>query len=235
MTERGRQSLRQREDRLTIGPSSLYWNGSELTIEFDEVTAPVPKRVRGSLTVRPEFMTPVPYALDETGRHHWWPIAPRSTVTLELDDTGVSWSGQGYLDSNWGEAPLETDFVRWNWSRTHTDAGAAVFYDISPRRGAESRLALAFDPSGTHAIQAPPRVELARSKWGIPRETRADADARPVVQRSLEDSPFYARALIASDINGVRRQSVHESLNLDRFASPFVQWMLPFRMPRRSA
>lgn len=235
MTERGRQSLQLREDRLTIGPSSLYWNGSELTIEFDEITVPIPKRVRGSLTVKPEFMTPVPYALDETGRHLWWPIAPRSAVTLELDNPEGNWTGQGYLDSNWGEAPLETDFIRWNWSRTHTDGGATVFYDLSPRSGAENRLALAFGPSGTHAIEAPPRVKLARSKWGIPRETRADAESRPVVQQSLEDAPFYARSLVGFDINGVRLQSIHESLNLDRFASPFVQWMLPFRMPRRSA
>jgi carotenoid 1,2-hydratase len=27
--------------------------------------------------------------------------------------------------------------------------------------------------------------------------------------------------------------AVHESLSLDRFRSPVVQWMLPWRMPRR--
>jgi carotenoid 1,2-hydratase len=27
--------------------------------------------------------------------------------------------------------------------------------------------------------------------------------------------------------------AVHESLSLDRFRSPVVQWMLPWRMPRK--
>jgi carotenoid 1,2-hydratase len=34
---------------------------------------------------------------------------------------------------------------------------------------------------------------------------------------------------------GELREGVHESLDLDRFRSPVVQAMLPFRMPRRTS
>ena len=52
--------------------------------------------------------------------------------------------------------------------------------------------------------------------------------------RSLEDGPFYARSLIESTLLGERVHGVHESLSLDRFAAPWVQALLPFRMPRRA-
>ena len=49
---------------------------------------------------------------------------------------------------------------------------------------------------------------------------------------SLEDAPFYARARVAHRLDGEEAASVHETLDLDRFASPVVKAMLPFRMPR---
>ena len=45
---------------------------------------------------------------------------------------------------------------------------------------------------------------------------------------TLEDTPFYARSVL---VNG-SDLTMHESLSLDRFRSPWVQVMLPFRMPR---
>jgi carotenoid 1,2-hydratase len=38
---------------------------------------------------------------------------------------------------------------------------------------------------------------------------------------------------VRSQLFGEAATAVHESLDLDRFASPWVQAMLPFRMPRR--
>jgi carotenoid 1,2-hydratase len=54
----------------------------------------------------------------------------------------------------------------------------------------------------------------------------------PTVIETLEDTPFYARSVIAGDLMGERVTAVHESLWMDRFTSPVVQAMLPFRMPR---
>jgi carotenoid 1,2-hydratase len=51
--------------------------------------------------------------------------------------------------------------------------------------------------------------------------------------RTFEDTPFYARSLLAATLDGETVQPVHESLSLRRFRNPLVRLMLPFRMPRR--
>jgi carotenoid 1,2-hydratase len=58
-------------------------------------------------------------------------------------------------------------------------------------------------------------------------------NAGEVTARILEDTPFYARSVIRAQLCGETAIGMHESLSLDRFASRYVQWMLPFRMPRR--
>jgi carotenoid 1,2-hydratase len=52
------------------------------------------------------------------------------------------------------------------------------------------------------------------------------------VTRTLEDTPFYARSLVRKRLLGSNALAVHESLDLDRFRQPWVQCLLPFRMPR---
>jgi carotenoid 1,2-hydratase len=49
----------------------------------------------------------------------------------------------------------------------------------------------------------------------------------------LEDAPFYSRSLLATHLAGSPGPAIHESLDLDRFRSRWVQCLLPFRMPRR--
>jgi carotenoid 1,2-hydratase len=46
---------------------------------------------------------------------------------------------------------------------------------------------------------------------------------------TLEDTPFYTR----SQIHTAAGHFMHESLDLTRFCQPWVQLLLPFRMPRR--
>ena len=62
-------------------------------------------------------------------------------------------------------------------------------------------------------------------------QTRADGGHASVV-KTWEDAPFYARSMLASRLYGEPVTAVQESLDLDRFASPVVQFMLPYRMPR---
>jgi len=65
----------------------------------------------------------------------------------------------------------------------------------------------------------------------LPRTTRTDGgDARVV--RTLEDTPFYARSELQTSLGGRRMVALHESLSLERFKSPMVQAMLPFRIRR---
>jgi carotenoid 1,2-hydratase len=83
-------------------------------------------------------------------------------------------------------------------------------------------------------IEVAPEQALPHSKWRIARATRSD-DGQPRLLRTLEDTPFYARSVVAHRLCGSDLHSVHESLDLDRFRAPLVQAMLPFRMPRTTS
>ena len=69
--------------------------------------------------------------------------------------------------------------------------------------------------------------------WRIGRGTGAERGMARV-QRTLEDTPFYARSLLATTLLGERVTAVHESLSMLRFRQRWVQVLLPFRMPRRA-
>jgi carotenoid 1,2-hydratase len=234
MTERGRKGLSQDIARLGIGPSHLTWDGTALTIAVDEITAPIPSRVRGHIRVAPAALNPREFILDPAGRHVWWPIAPISRVEVDLEKPALRWSGPGYLDSNRGDEPLEAAFERWDWSRANTSKGTSMLYDVTARHGEGARLALRFSPDGgVESFAPPPRVTLPKtSVWRIARGTQCEPGYQARVIDTLEDTPFYARSLVETRLLGETATCVHESLSLDRFRSPIVQAMLPFRMPR---
>lgn len=233
MTERARGSLRQAATTLVIGPSSLHWDGRCLRISLDELTAVFPQRLRGEVRVFPEAIGTRTFGLDAAGHHRWWPIAPRAAVEVALPEPGLAWRGLGYLDCNHGDAPLERDFVAWDWSRSMKRSGATVFYDVVRRDGVEAGLALEFDAAGPpRPVPAPPAVQVRRTLWGLPRRTRTDAGTRAAVVTTLEDGPFYARSVVRARVHGEAVTAVHESLSLDRFNARWVQGLLPYRMPR---
>ena len=235
MTERGRGSLQRDAAGLSIGRSSLGWDGTVLTIDIDETTAPIPSRLRGTVRVYPGATTGRSFALDEAGRHRWSPIAPASRVEVAMSSPDLRWSGPGYLDSNEGDRPLEADFRHWDWCRAPTQDGAAILYNATRLEGGEQSLALRIGRDGAvRPFDPPPRATLPRTFWRLGRSTRADAGFVPTVQRTLEDAPFYNRSVIRTKLEGETVEAMHESLSLPRFCTPVVQAMLPFRMPRRS-
>jgi carotenoid 1,2-hydratase len=61
---------------------------------------------------------------------------------------------------------------------------------------------------------------------------RSDGDVH--ICQQLEDTPFYQRAILESQLLGETVESFHETLNVARLTSKVVQAMLPWRMPRRS-
>jgi carotenoid 1,2-hydratase len=235
MTERGRASVRREARQFVIGPSRIEWLHDTLTIHVDEVGVPFPKRVRGTVRVRPRGLANFVAALDNGGRHRWAPIAPCARVEVEMAQPGLRWQGDGYLDSNEGDEPIDRPFVEWDWSRgSLADGGTGVVYDVQPKQGSERVIACRFKPSGeAEAFEPPPRQLLPRTGWRIERRMRSDAGILPRVTQSLEDTPFYARSVLESGLLGERVTSVHETLNLPRLTSPVVQAMLPWRMPRR--
>ena len=237
MTERGRGTLDRGARHLRIGPSRMAWEGGDLVLRFDEVTAPWPSRLRGELCVRPPGLATQSQALDAAGRHRWWPIAARAEATLDCSHPGLRWRGSAYLDSNQGDEPVADGFTGWHWQRCAlADGRSLVLYDTQRRDGSEGALACVFSPDspGTQWLdQAPPPQDLPRSAWRVARQARADGGTA-LHCRTLEDTPFYARSLLRGQWLGQPGTAMHESLSLQRFTSPWVQAMLPFRMPRRA-
>ena len=194
---------------------------------------PLPSRLRGTIRLLPGALSTHVVALDGAGRHRWAPIAPGARIEVALSHPELSWSGHAYFDTNAGDEPLEEGFRRWDWCRAPLQDGVAVLYHGERRDGAPFCTALRYD---AHCIatpfEAPPPASLGRSAWGMRMGTRADPGCTPCVVQKLEDAPFYTRSVIASHVCGAPVTAVHESLSLERFVSPVVQAMLPFKAPR---
>jgi len=234
LTERTRADLRRDRNRLQIGPSRLDWDGEMLSIAVNEITVPFPSRLVGTIRVKPRALVNKAFGLDEAGRHTWHPLAPRAEIEVAMERPALRWTGHAYVDCNYGDEPLEAAFAEWDWSRAELGGTTAVLYDITPRRGAPLSLALCFDDQGQiKTFAPPPRASLPRTFWRVARQARSDA-GQPRLIKTLEDTPFYTRSLVATTLLGAPSVGVHESLSLDRVASPAVRAMLPFRMPRRS-
>ena len=233
MTERPRSQVQADAGRLQVGASALAWDGEALRIRLDETCSPLPRALRGEVVLRPRLQPSRSFTLDPEGRHLWRPLAPRARVTVQLEAPRLAWEGEAYFDMNRGSRALERDFHGWTWSRAATSTGARVHYEVQHRHAVCAPLALDFDRDGeVHRASLPGRAALPRSGWRIARSTRSDAPGEARVLRTLVDAPFYARSVVQAHFAGEQATCLHESLDLDRFRSRWVQAMLPFRMPR---
>ncbi|TCZ56619.1 carotenoid 1,2-hydratase [Roseicella aquatilis] len=232
MTDRGRAALRRGPDRLEIGPSAMTWDGEALTIRIEEVTAPVPTRLRGTVRIIPEAVSTRAFLLDAAGRHRWQPIAARARAEVAFESPALRWSGPAYFDSNAGAAPLEQDFQGWDWCRAPLRDATAILYNAARRDGSAQSLALRVRADGAvEEMEPPAAAALPRGLWGVARPTRSE-DGRARLVRRLEDAPFYTRSEIRTRLLGEEAVAVHESLALDRFAALPIQLMLPLKVPR---
>jgi carotenoid 1,2-hydratase len=237
MTERGRGAVERDASNLVIGPSAVRWDGDALTIDIHEgdtrLFVPWQRKVAGTVRVYPEALNRAAFALDPRESHIWHCLAPCARIEVEMTSPACRWSGKAYLDHNRGAEPLETGFNTWHWSRAHLKAGALVCYEGERGDGSLFASALRFDAHGVpEPVELPPIAALPESKWGITRRTRSDIGVAEV-RRTWEDTPFYARSELASRFLGEEVVAVQESLDMRRFSSRLVQFMLPYRMPRR--
>jgi carotenoid 1,2-hydratase len=234
MTERPRSALQRSAAELAIGRSAMRWEGGSLRIDIDEITVPIPSRIRGTVRLHPRVVCARDFALEPEGRHRWQPIAPLADVEVVLQQPALRWRGTGYLDTNFGDAPLEQAFSRWQWTRAHLPGDvAAIDYHAEPRRGPPTSLDVRIAHDGVSVTERQrPRIALPRTAWGIARAVAVDEGTPARVVRTVESGPFYARSLLDVQLQGAPAFAMHESLSLDRFAAPWVQAMLPFRMPR---
>jgi carotenoid 1,2-hydratase len=233
MTERGRGAIERAPDSLQIGPSSLRWDRGSLVIDIEERTAPWLRRLSGTIRVTPTGGAGPSLLLEAGGRHIWQPIAPQADIEVTLNRPDLRWGGKAYLDSNHGDEPLQAGFRRWSWARAHLSRRTVILYDVEDRGGSRRSHALRLESSGQAELLDPlPQADLPRTGWRLDRPTRADVGSSPSVTKTLEDGPFYARSLLSTKLYGEPAEAFHECLDLDRFSSPLVRAMLPFRMPR---
>ncbi|MCE4554383.1 carotenoid 1,2-hydratase [Pelomonas cellulosilytica] len=233
MTERGAGALQRGAAQLQLGPSRLAWQADgSLQVDVDEWTAPWPRRLQGRLRLHPGAMPGCDFALDAAGRHRWHPVSPAARIDVEFTQPALRWQGEAYLDANHGQRPLARDFRSWQWARSALPGSRSrVLYDVTTADGDERALALHIDADGRLTpLPPPPWQALRPTAWGVPRSSRGLQP--PELLGTLESGPFYARSLLRDASDGTL--AVHESLSLQRFQRPWVQALLPFRMPRRA-
>lgn len=235
MTDRGRNALSRGRNAFRVGPSRMDWTGDSLRITINEWGAlPMVSPVRGEIVLTPVALPDAVYDLTPDGAHRWRPIAPVAHVSVDLTQ-GHRWEGHGYFDSNTGLRPLEQDFRFWTWGRYPQARRTVCFYDAVRRDGSHLQLGAAFSRGGSATeIAPPPMTRMARSLWGVKRETRADPGVMPKQRLSLLDAPFYSRALVDTRLDGEPSLGMHEALDLDRFRLPILKPMLAVRVPRRA-
>ena len=107
MTDRGRAHVQRSASEFVLGPSRLHWEHDALVIDIDEVSVPLPRRVRSRVRVHPQGLSNFKAALDDAGRHRWGAIAACARVEVEMDRPSLDWQGHAYLDSNEGDEPID--------------------------------------------------------------------------------------------------------------------------------
>ena len=147
LTERRETALVRSPHTLRLGPSRVMWDGRSIRFDIDERGAPLPRRVRGSITLTPRLRVRRPFALEPDQRHTWHPWAPVCDVAVELTAPALRFEGDGYMDANWGVEPLEDGFRAWNWCRaSRPDGGARLDYDAIARDGERHAMAVSVGP-----------------------------------------------------------------------------------------
>ncbi len=209
MTERSARQCTRAADSFVIGPSRVHWSGQCLQIDIDEVCVPIPRRVRGQVRLYPQRLFDYSVPIDAQGRHRWGPIAPTARVEVEMQAPALRWQGQAYLDSNEGDEPIVQACREWDWSRAlMADGSTAVIYDVQNEDGSGQLLARRFGLDGAVTdFDAPPRQAMPRTGWALSRRLRSASAPRVVEQ--LEDTPFYQRAIVSSQLLGETVTSFH--------------------------
>ncbi len=227
-----RRGARCAADGVAIGASEVRSTGDGITIVVDEQVALGRSPIRGHVDVRFAASPGPSHRLDEAGRHAWWPIAPSARVEVRLAQPSVSFRGQGYFDSNWGDEPLEQAFSTWSWSRAATRERAAVSYAVDRRDGTRKSIDLEFARGEVTPLGDVRERSLGRTAWWLERTVRGPSMTGVELVRTLEDTPFYSRSQLAIELGGVHHGAVHESLSLDRFRKTWVRSLIPMRMRR---
>ena len=232
LTEHRLTPSQRASDGIQIGTTSMRREGERLIVDVDERTALFGRRVRGRITLHTETRTDALFPLDAAGQHVWSPLAPSGRIEVDLRLPSLRFSGRGYHDANAGAVGLERSLSSWTWCRGHDARGdTLITYARREVDGSTPVLPLRIDRAGgisSFAGSVEPR-DLGRSLWGLRRSVHADPRARTKRVKNLEDTPFYARDVVRTQLDGSPVTAVHETFSVERLVSPWVEFMIPYR------
>jgi carotenoid 1,2-hydratase len=254
MSEYGRSALHGVSDAGPVIAESAIeaLPGGALRLVLRDRSAPflaslagVGARVEGTLELEPLCGKMPQVPLDAAGVHRWRVAVPRGRVKVRFTRPDFSFDGIGYHDLNEGDGRLETAFARWSWARFHADDRTIVLYSARERSGAARALLLdtrdgdADEERRALTVAPGPEGESRKVGWGLPMSSWFSVERpgggvlRCTPSDFLQVAPFYARYAAALD-EGDRplARGMGEYLDLDRFASRGLQFLLRFKTRR---
>jgi carotenoid 1,2-hydratase len=236
LVERPLPDAARRGDSVTMGRSRVSIDRDALVIHVNERATPFAGMpgglVKGRVKLRPECAASGPVALDGAEKHRWWPVAPLAQVEVDFESPRVRFRGHGYHDANSGASAIDDGFAGWTWSRARVGDRVVVAYDVVERSGDERMRGLVFGAGTCSAFEPAWRAPLGATAWRLARSVAADEGYGAKIQRTLTDSPFYARSLVRTRLIGCKALAMHEVLSADRLRRGWVRFLLGFRMGR---
>jgi len=181
-----------------------------------------------------------------TGAHHQWVIAnPMCDVTGQIITGAASepvvqtFSGRGYHDHNYGDAPIGPGLKRWMWGRVLLRDRVLTFHHVVPR---DSGL-----PMETHLVQGSVDrlTELdpgdVRLDWAgqtsmllrYPRHVRLGGHLSLDNPRVIDMSPFYLRMKYDADAEGEKSTAFCEVAYPHRLRWPVLGRMIELSIDKR--
>lgn len=168
--------------------------------------------------------------------HAWQALSPRARVRARFRRPDFQFESDGYFDRNHGDGRLEDAFSRWGWARFHGAGRTRVIYACEAIGGGQ-RVLVADCPDGESGV-TPVEVPAAhngpdrKAGWGLRMPSRFGTERLGCTPTFLlERSPFYCRygaTLDGSDASGPV-VGLGEWLDLDRFRSPWHQFLLRYK------
>jgi carotenoid 1,2-hydratase len=226
-----------------IGGSRLTRTERGYELVVDDLDVPRGRRLEAKIRFEPQEpgLLPPGGRLSHARPHWWGSPAPHCRVTLDCPSLGLKWSGHGYHDVNAGAEPLHVGFREWGWGRARVGAETRIYYDAREADGVRVRHVLTGRDGRLEHRELPPTAADAR-RWTpwllrLPSEPEAGELAgerlriRPVTR--WESSPFYERWVASFAAGQAQALGICEHVDLGRFASPFVRFMLRYRIYRR--
>jgi carotenoid 1,2-hydratase len=175
-----------------------------------------------------------------TGATHAWHLAAplcRVAGRITCGDDAIDFTGRGYHDHNYGDAPLGPGLRRWIWGRILTDDRCVGFHVAEPRDRRLPSEVHQFEADATGVREIEPgdlAIDWAgRSSWLLSYPKHVElGEVQLRNPHVVDSSPFYLR--VAYDAGG-GRQAFCEVGHPHRLRWPVLGRMIEMSIDKRTA